>query len=213
MTIAPELPGALELVDGLLARGVTVSLGHSNADAACANDAFDRGIRTVTHLFNVMRPFGHRDPGVAGAALARDDVAVQLICDGTHLADETVLRRLADRTGTTGDRERRDRSGGAGRRPLHARQTSRCPSKVACREPADWGARGRDRHRPGSGSGGSARLGVPLAEAVDAGTRVPARILGRGDVGVLGPGARADVAVLDDDLCVRRVLRAGIAVG
>jgi N-acetylglucosamine-6-phosphate deacetylase len=58
-----------------------------------------------------------------------------------------------------------------------------------------------------------AQLGVPLADAVDAGTRVPSRILGRADVGVLEPGARADVVVLDEDVRVTRVLRAGIAVG
>ena len=57
MTLAPELPGALELIDLLHARGVTVSLGHSDATAAEAHAAFDRGVRTVTHLFNAMRPF------------------------------------------------------------------------------------------------------------------------------------------------------------
>src|SRR4029077_11939014 len=52
--------------------------------------AFDRGARTVTHLFNAMRPFRHRDPGLAVAALSREDVVVQIILDGVHLADETA---------------------------------------------------------------------------------------------------------------------------
>src|SRR5256885_10980749 len=91
MTLAPELPGALELIDILVARGVTVSCGHSDATAEEANAAFDRGARMVTHLFNAMRPFSHRDPGIAGAALARDDVVVQIILDGVHLARETAL--------------------------------------------------------------------------------------------------------------------------
>ncbi|HEY6077041.1 MAG TPA: amidohydrolase family protein, partial [Gaiella sp.] len=69
VTLAPELPGALELIDLLQARGVTVSLGHTDATAAEANAAFDRGVRTVTHIFNAMRPLAHRDPGVVGAAL------------------------------------------------------------------------------------------------------------------------------------------------
>ena len=73
-TLAPELPGALELVDLLVSRGITVSAGHSDATADEANAAFDRGVGTVTHLFNAMRPFSHRDPGVAGVALARPDV-------------------------------------------------------------------------------------------------------------------------------------------
>src|SRR5918994_7760487 len=91
VTLAPELPGALDLVDLLAARGVSVAAGHSDATAAEADAAFDRGVATVTHLFNAMRPFGHRDPGLAAAALVRDDVLVQVILDGHHLAPETAL--------------------------------------------------------------------------------------------------------------------------
>src|SRR5439155_3355978 len=90
MTLAPELPGALELVELLCARGVAVSCGHSDATAEQADAAFDRGARTVTHLFNAMRPLTHRDPGIVGAALARDDVIVTIILDGIHLAPETA---------------------------------------------------------------------------------------------------------------------------
>lgn len=93
MTLAPELPGALALVDTLVARGITVACGHTDATAAQADAAFDRGALHVTHLFNAMRPFTHRDPGIAGAALTRDDVTVELILDGNHLSDEAV--RLA----------------------------------------------------------------------------------------------------------------------
>src|SRR5207302_8309322 len=71
-------------------RGVVVSCGHTDATAEEATEAFDRGVRTVTHLFNAMRPFSHRDPGIAGAALARDDVIVQIILDGIHLAPDTA---------------------------------------------------------------------------------------------------------------------------
>jgi N-acetylglucosamine-6-phosphate deacetylase len=100
VTLAPELPGALELVDLLVARGVTVACGHTDATADQAHAAFDRGARHVTHLFNAMRPFRHRDPGIAGAALARDDVTVELILDGNHLADDAarvVLRSARGR--------------------------------------------------------------------------------------------------------------------
>ena len=90
MTVAPELPGAAALIERLLERGVTVSLGHTDATAEQANAAFDLGVGTVTHLFNAMRPFVHRDPGIVGAALARDDVIVQIILDGIHLARETA---------------------------------------------------------------------------------------------------------------------------
>src|SRR6476659_6372512 len=89
MTLAPELSGAEALIDRLLERGVVVSIGHTDATAGEANAAFDRGARSVTHLFNAMRPFLHRDPGIVGAALARDDVIVGIIVDGIHLAPET----------------------------------------------------------------------------------------------------------------------------
>ena len=91
VTLAPELPGALELIDLLGSRAVAVSCGHTDATAEEAEAAFDRGALSVTHLFNAMRPFRHRDPGIAGAALVRDDVVVQLILDGHHVADETAL--------------------------------------------------------------------------------------------------------------------------
>ena len=91
MTLAPELPGAFELIDLLLARGVVVSAGHTDASAAEAHLAFDRGVRTVTHLFNAMRPLVPRDPGIALAALARTDVSIQLIADMHHVAGDTLL--------------------------------------------------------------------------------------------------------------------------
>ncbi|MGA9749653.1 MAG: amidohydrolase family protein, partial [Nocardioides sp.] len=90
VTIAPELPGALELVAKLSADGVLVSLGHSDATAAQAHAGFDAGARTSTHLFNAMSPLRHRDPGLPGVALTRPDVTVQIIVDGHHLADDVI---------------------------------------------------------------------------------------------------------------------------
>src|SRR2546430_288310 len=90
VTLAPERPGADALIDVLQRRGVTVSLGHTDATSEQANAAFDSGVRTVTHLFNAMRPFTHRDPGIAGAALARDDGIVPIILDGIHLPPDTA---------------------------------------------------------------------------------------------------------------------------
>src|SRR5258708_34547964 len=90
MTIAPELPGAGAIIRRLLERGVVVSAGHTNATSEEAHAAFDLGVSTVTHLFNAMRPFRSRDPGIAGVALTRPDVFVQMIVDGHHLPDETV---------------------------------------------------------------------------------------------------------------------------
>lgn len=182
VTLAPELGGALELIDLLRARGVVVSCGHTDATSEEAHTAFDRGALTVTHLFNAMRPFGHRDPGIAGAALVREDVTLQLIVDGRHLAEETV--RLVW-------------SAAAGRVALVS-------DSIAARRP--------DGVLTGSVEpllGGLRRLhelGAPLEAAVGAVTSVPARIARRPDLGTLRPGSVADVVVIDDALEITRVL-------
>jgi N-acetylglucosamine-6-phosphate deacetylase len=85
VTLAPELPGGLELVRELVSAGHRVSLGHSGATLDEAMAAIDAGARHAAHLFNRMAPITHRSPGVAGAILARDEVAAELICDGYHV--------------------------------------------------------------------------------------------------------------------------------
>jgi N-acetylglucosamine-6-phosphate deacetylase len=95
VTLAPELDGAGELIDHLVAAGVTVALGHSDADAATAHAAFDRGAGAVTHLWNAQRQVTSREPGLAGVALARPDVAVCVIADLVHVCAETLTVSLA----------------------------------------------------------------------------------------------------------------------
>ena len=90
VTIAPELPGSLELIRYCVDHGVKVSLGHSGATAEEARRSFDAGASAVTHLFNAMEPLSARSPGLAGVALARPDVMVQIIADGVHVADEML---------------------------------------------------------------------------------------------------------------------------
>jgi N-acetylglucosamine-6-phosphate deacetylase len=85
VTLAPELPGGIDLVRSLVAAGHRVSLGHSGADFDTAVAAIEAGARHATHLFNRMTPMRHRAPGLAGAVLAREDVAAELICDGFHV--------------------------------------------------------------------------------------------------------------------------------
>jgi N-acetylglucosamine-6-phosphate deacetylase len=84
VTMAPELPGALEVIAELSARGVLVSTGHSNATYAEALAGFDAGARYGTHLFNAMSPLGHRDPGLPGALLTDSRPTVGFIADGVH---------------------------------------------------------------------------------------------------------------------------------
>jgi N-acetylglucosamine-6-phosphate deacetylase len=90
MTIAPELPGALDLILALAGHGVVPSLGHSDATLGDVLRAIDCGASHVTHMFNAMSPFGHREPGLAGAALYSSDLSVELIADGFHLHPWTL---------------------------------------------------------------------------------------------------------------------------
>lgn len=90
VTLAPELPGALEAIHLLAAHGVVVAIGHTDADAETTERAIDAGASVITHLYNGMPSLHHRNPGVVGVALGRTDVAVELIADGTHLDDRVV---------------------------------------------------------------------------------------------------------------------------
>ena len=85
MTLAPELPGALPLIQMAVKQGVRVSLGHTQADYDTAQAALWAGAAQCTHLLNAMTPFGHRAPGVMGAAFDVPDTMVELICDGIHV--------------------------------------------------------------------------------------------------------------------------------
>ncbi len=90
MTLAPELPGAIELIAHATARGVRVSLGHSNATAAETRAAIAAGAVSATHTFNAMRPLDSREPGILGTVLTDDALYAELICDGIHVAPEMV---------------------------------------------------------------------------------------------------------------------------
>jgi N-acetylglucosamine-6-phosphate deacetylase len=207
MTLAPELPGADALIDRLLERGVIVSLGHSDATAAQANAAFDRGARMVTHIFNAMRPFSHRDPGIAGAALARGDVIVQIILDGVHLARETALvtwHAAAGRLALVTDAITAAGSGEGsytfGSLDIQVHEGAvRGPDGVLAGSVLTMIEAVRNLHS----------LGVPLEDAIAAATTVPGRALGDDEVGRLGIGLPADVVVLDDNLDIARVLMGG----
>jgi N-acetylglucosamine-6-phosphate deacetylase len=90
MTLAPELPGAVEFAAHASARGVRVSVGHSNATAAETRAAIAAGAVSATHTFNAMRPLDHREPGILGVVLATGSLFAELICDGIHNTPEMV---------------------------------------------------------------------------------------------------------------------------
>ena len=207
VTLAPELPGAFELVDLLRERGVTVSCGHSNATAVEARKAFARGAKTVTHIFNAMRPFAAREPGLAGAALVSSDVVVQLILDGVHLADDTarlVWQAAGGRVALVTDAIA---AAGIG-------DGSYTLAGVDF-EVEDGVARSADQVLAGStvcmidAVRNLVTLGAPLDAALAAASTVPARIAARPELGTLAPGSAADIVVLDDSLEIVRVLVRG----
>src|SRR3989454_4794540 len=90
MTIAPELPGAAEVITEAAKRGVCVSLGHSDATLAVARDAVEAGARHATHTFNAMRPLDHRDPGIIAEVLTDNRLSADIIADGIHVAPPVV---------------------------------------------------------------------------------------------------------------------------
>jgi N-acetylglucosamine-6-phosphate deacetylase len=211
MTVAPELPGASAVITRLLERGVVVSAGHTNATAEQADHAFDLGVSTVTHLFNAMRPFRSRDPGIIGVALTRRELFVQLIVDGHHLADETVRLVWAAAGGRVALVS--DATAGAG---VGGGNNSYQLGDVAI-EVADGVPMREDGVLAGTvltmieAVRNVHALGISFEDAIGAATVVPARIVRRTDLGVLEPGGAADLVVLDDRLEIVNVLSAGEA--
>ena len=207
VTLAPELPKALELIGALVERGVVVSCGHSDADAAAAHAGFDAGARAITHLHNAHRRFGHRDPGLGGVALVRPDVTVQLILDGVHLAPEAACAAfLAARERTCLVTDAMAAAGlGGGRYRLGGREVT-VEGMVA--RLADGTLAGSVLTMDAAVRNLVA-LGAPESAALLAAARAPARLLLRDGLGALAPGAPADVVVLNDRLEVQATFVGG----
>jgi N-acetylglucosamine-6-phosphate deacetylase len=210
VTLAPELPGGLELVGHVVSRGIGVGCGHCDADAPTAHRAFDLGARAVTHVFNAHRRWAARDPGVAGAALVRPEVCVQAIVDLVHLAPEAAYAAFL----ASGKRFClvSDSIEGTALGPGSYRLGGRTVQVSQ-----------RDARLPDGTLAGSlltldravrnlVGLGATPAAALHAATAAPAALLRRSCLGRLEPGAPADVVVLDEDLFVRRTLVGGVEV-
>lgn len=90
LTIAPEIPGALEVIAEASRRNVCVSIGHSDSDLSVARGAVKAGARHATHTFNAMRPLDHRNPGIIGEVLSDDTITADIIVDGIHVSPEVV---------------------------------------------------------------------------------------------------------------------------
>lgn len=199
VTLAPELPGALHVVEGLVARGVVVAVGHTEATPAQVAAAVARGARAVTHLGNAMPPLGGRAPGPVGAVLAGDRLVAGVIADGHHLDDTTLAAyaaALGDRlllvTDTTAALGVPDGPARLGEQEVEVRGgTVRLADGTLAGSAADLAQCLRVLRRA---------TGRSLADAVAACTRVPAGLLGDDGRGRIAPGARGDLTLVDDDL-------------
>ncbi len=200
VTLCPERPGVADAVKCLTDSGIVVAAGHSNADHATARKAFDAGVSLLTHCFNATTPIHHRDPGLTAAALARDDVYISLIADGHHIHPDilkvAVRAKGPERTvlvsdssgwmaGTLGATTIR-LVDGAPRTPDGGLAGSALTLDAAVRYMVD-------------------QCGQPLDDTLRSASTVPARLIGESDVGVIEPGAKADLVALDDNLEVRAV--------
>lgn len=218
ITFAPERAGAPAAIRATVDAGVVAAVGHTDTDLAGAQAAVAAGATVATHLFNAMPAVHHRAPGPVVALLNDPRVTVELIVDGTHVAPE--LYRMVD--AAAGERVAlvTDAMAAAGAADGHYRLGSLAVTV------ADGVAR---LDRNGSIAGSTATMDRVFATAVAALTApgsactreqalvraarqastIPARAVGLRAVGALAPGLRADLAVLDPDLAVRRVMTGG----
>jgi N-acetylglucosamine-6-phosphate deacetylase len=211
MTIAPELPGALALIQRLAAAGVVASIGHSEASDRQVRDAADAGATAATHVFNGMTPFHHRHPGVVGAVADLQQVSCELICDGVHI-DPVALRMFYRAKGASGVRLVTDAIAAAGmpdgEYPLGARTVM-----VTEGRPVITGTQpiaGSVLTMEAAVQNAVRFLGIPIEEAVRIASTNSARLLRLADrKGAIAPGLDADLLVLDEHLAVEATMVAG----
>lgn len=217
LTIAPELPGALDLVRAAAAAGIIVAAGHTDASAEVTAAAIEAGISHATHLGNGMRPFGHRDPGPVGALLD-GPVTCEVIADGQHLHDTAIrlfaraagpgqLVLVTDAMAAAGQPDGRYRLGGL---------AVTVAGGVARLTTAGAGA------ASGALAGSTATMdqvvrhavtgaGLDVTDVAAAAATTPARRLGlAGETGALRPGLAADLVLLDEDFRLTAVLKDGV---
>jgi N-acetylglucosamine-6-phosphate deacetylase len=200
MTIAPELPGALELITHAIARGVRISIGHSNARTGEARAAIAHGAVSATHTFNAMRALDQRDPGILGTVLTDDRLYAEFICDGMH-TDPAIAKLFArakgparailvtDAMSATGMPDGMYKLGDLDVRVVAGRATTGEDTLAGSTLTLDRAVRNYAKF-----------AGVPLHTAVKAATANPAAMLGmHNTAGTLSEGQRADLVVLAPD--------------
>jgi N-acetylglucosamine-6-phosphate deacetylase len=211
VTIAPELPGAIEAIRAFSGAGVTVAVGHTTADARTASAAFDAGATLLTHAFNAMPGIHHRAPGPVVAALRDGRVVLELIADRVHVHPDVLALAFA---------------GAPGRVALVTDAMAAAGASDGDYRLGALGVTVTDGVALLSGSDvlagstltldaavrTSVAAGIPLVDAIGAVTTTPARAIGREGIGTLAPGDPADAVLLDDGLAPVEVWIAGVPV-
>jgi len=209
LTLAPELPGALDLIAMARDAALVVSLGHTDATYEQARSAIAAGARHAAHVFNAMRPFSHRETGVLGAVLTSPEVSTELIADGVHV-DAAAMRMLIGLKGPERVILVSDGTSATGM-PDGKYQLGTFEVKVSG---------GICRNAQGKLAGSTltldralrnmVELGVPLMDALKMLTANPAAQIGLGaKKGILAPGADADLVLLDHTLEISGVMTRG----
>jgi N-acetylglucosamine-6-phosphate deacetylase len=203
LTLAPERSGAFDAIRRLTSAGVTVAVGHTDADEPTVRGAADAGATLVTHLYNAQRPMKHRDPGTVGAALTDDRFTCGLIVDLFHVAATAVevafrcaggrIALVTDAVSAMGMPPGGYELGGD---LLHVRE-GEPPLR------ADGAIAGSALRMDQAVANVVRHCNVDLVTAVEAATRIPASAVGRDDLGRIAPGLPADLVWLDDELSAK----------
>lgn len=208
--VAPETEGAMAFIEKVSPE-VTVSLAHTAANYDIAAEAFRKGAKHVTHLYNAMLPYAHREPGVVGAACDDEKVMVELICDGIHIhpaavrttfkmfGDQRVIL-ISDSMEATGMKDGQYQLGG---------QAVYVKGNLATL--ADGTIAGSATNLMDCLRTAVKKMNIPLNEAVKCATINPAKAIGIDNVvGSLEPGKQADILLIDQDLNLKAVYKAGV---
>ncbi|MFP4079006.1 MAG: N-acetylglucosamine-6-phosphate deacetylase [Candidatus Izemoplasmataceae bacterium] len=210
VALAPELKGAIETIEHLKGKGINIAIGHSNAEYAIAKKAIESGASLSTHLYNGMRAFSHREPGIIGACLSEDALYSELIVDGIHLHPAAVklayrskspdrLILISDAMRATGLPEGEYDLGG---------------QKVYTKD-------GQARLEDGTLAGSTLTLqnavrnsirlcDIPLVEAVRMATYNPAKAIQVAhNVGEIKEGLQADILVFDANINLKHIIKKG----
>lgn len=204
VTLAPNMEGAMNFIEQLH-KETTISLGHTGADYKICRAAIEAGAHHVTHLFNAMLPFAHREPALIGAAAEHPDCMAELICDGIHIHESTVrgtFKMFPDRVCLISDSMRATGMEN-GTYDLGGQQVTVVGKLATLADGTIAGSATNlfDCMRT------AISFGIPMEEAIAAATINPAKSIGIYDTtGSLTPGKRADILLLDKDLNLVQVI-------